>query len=1106
MRSFTRSTTRSSIGRRAMAFLIMSKRFLAPALAFPAALALFVLASSLLSCGGGEKATGPVVPTQPTPTVATVTLSPDTVSIRIGAQTTVVARARTSTGVEIGNATITWTSNDSTVAAVNQMGTVSAKRFGPAIITAATAGVSGIVRIQVLAPTRDSTTISATDTTRVITGLGSSVTVAPNASLSGQRLVVEETAPPAGTNNPLGPTIKVSFAGSLAGLRASASANPADLSLTVSTVTSVPSGVVAQGESRVAFLLSGGSTLATSSSPLLRVSDFETPSTSGTGAATLTSSMKLTTAGSTPMVIVPTSAPPSCSQTDFPDGERLYRIRTAPASVGPAPFALVLVHGWQPTQLKPPLWNCETAAAWRPAEDTWSTFLSRFYPADGSPGEAKRLQLFDVWIAHYPSHSSIQSNGDALARLIAQQIPSKRIVVLAHSMGGLVTAAALRASPGLAIDTIVSLGTPWRGTPIPGGLWILSSGWSCATISGSTAGAVAAGVATLTEGSRGLSDVNNGYLQTTLRSTINTLAPRITAVGGNIRSAHLNPALDGQYLFYAFGDCVLKDLGYNGSDGVVPTTSVTAEGQISDFTIISGLDHSQLYAAGGQADPLGIAVDRFLAYLDHHAPVASLSVAPATASIAVGATQQFTATLKDATGGTLTNRPVSWSSSNPSVATVNGASGLAAGVAVGTTTITGASGGQPASVSLTVTPPVNLVRFTAISVHALHTCGLSTSGSVYCWGGDFAGTLGRGILPLSTTDCKLNLSGTVPCVSIPTPVEGGLTFTSLATTSSGGVYYSCAGTPDRVYCWGGNSAGEIGNGAAAGTFARVPTAVASSSQYASIAVGGNVTCGIIVASSFTDCWGDNSWGQLADPQLSQKCGGSINGIAGTCSTLPHRIPGALLFTQITIGSYHSCALSAAGVAYCWGYNSNSQIGAPAQDVCWWIPDLAPMCNWHPTTVETTLRFTSLAAGSDFTCGVSTAASVYCWGRNEPYGQLGTGSIEPWSSMRPLAVANASSFAKVFAGYNHACALDSTGAAYCWGRNFDGQLGDGSTTDRWSPVRTGGSLRFTSLSLGVWHTCGIATDGYAYCWGFNGQRQLGNDSPANALSPVKVEWQ
>lgn len=1093
---------RQPLGLRTVSLLGLSKRLKNPTLTLPATLAVLVLASSLFSCGGGEKVTAAVTP-PPAVSVATVTVSPDTVSMRVGTQITVVARARTSAGAEIATAAMAWTSSDTAVAAVSQAGSVSAKRFGSAVITAATAAVSGVVRIQVLAVPRDSTTISATDTTRVIVGLGATVTVAPNASLSGQRLVVEEAAPPEGTNSPLGAAIRVSMAGSPAGsrasLRASATGSLADLTFTVSMVTSPPPGTVVQGESRVAFLLSGGSPLATPSSPLFRVSDVETASTSGTGAAIYTSSIKLTSTGSTPLLIVATSAPPSCSQTDFPDGERLYRIRTAPASTGPAPFALVLVHGWQPDQL-----SCESAAAWRPAEAVWARFLSRFYPTDGSQGEEKRLQLFDVWIAHYPSHRSIQSNGDALARLIAQQIPSKRIVVLAHSMGGLVTAAALRTSPALAIDTIVALGTPWRGTPIPGGLWILSSGWSCATVTGSAAGAVAASVAALTEGSRGLSDAASGYLQSTLRSTINALAPRVTVVGGSIRSTHLNPSTNGNYLFYAFGDCVLKDLGYSGSDGVVPTTSASAEGDIRDATVVGGLDHSQLYAAPGQSDPLRIAVNRFLSYLDNHAPVATVSIAPATASIAVGATVQYTATLNDASGGALPARTVVWSSSNQNVVTVNATTGLATAVTVGTATITASSEGKVGSAILAVTPAGSSVRFTSISADALHTCALSTSGTIYCWGGDWVGTLGRGVLPSNTSKCSLNYSGLVPCVSTPTPVAGELTFSSLAVTSGGAALHTCGGTTNGAYCWGGNGSGELGNGVVNGFF-RVPTAVASSSQYASLAIGRGVTCGVTALSSFVDCWGDNAWGQLADPLLSQKCGGEINNVQGTCSPVPHRIPGAWRFPQITVAAGHSCALTAEGIAHCWGSNGNFPVGAPAQDVCWWFPDLPPMCNWRPTEVATTLRFTSLTAGYSFTCGVSTSSGVYCWGMNDPVGQLGIGSILPTTSIRPLAVAGSSSFTRVFAGEFHVCALDGSGAAYCWGRNSNGQLGDGSTVDRLSPVRSAGDTRFTSLSLGQYHTCGIAIDGYAYCWGDNSLRQLGSDSKGIASSPTRVVW-
>ncbi|MCP4304231.1 MAG: RCC1 repeat-containing protein [bacterium] len=382
--------------------------------------------------------------------------------------------------------------------------------------------------------------------------------------------------------------------------------------------------------------------------------------------------------------------------------------------------------------------------------------------------------------------------------------------------------------------------------------------------------------------------------------------------------------------------------------------------------------------------------------------------------------------------------------------------------------------------------PVNVIGLpsstaaTAIAAGAGLTCALTDIGGVRCWGLNHAGQLGN--------------ASTVGS-SRPVDVHGLRRQVSAIAIGSGAVLgfvrleHACALTIDgEVVCWGSNRLGQLGNGTR--TDSATPSGVVEiETEIIAITAGGSHTCALTVNGAIK-CWGENHHGQLGN-------------LTTTNSSTPEDVIGlGGDAVAIAAGVFHTCALMSDGQIMCWGYNNRGQLGN-GRFQSGPTPVPSPV-------LESDIEYISITAGLLHTCALTRNGPRRCWGLNNQ-GQLGDETTidrnEPFE-VRGLGIGVTAT--AIAAGGTHTCAVTSTGGVKCWGWNTVGQLGDGTTSLDPGPVPVdviglGNGVTATAIAAGYSHTCALTSDGEVMCWGRNARGQLGNGSTTNSSTPVPVDW-
>jgi alpha-tubulin suppressor-like RCC1 family protein len=373
--------------------------------------------------------------------------------------------------------------------------------------------------------------------------------------------------------------------------------------------------------------------------------------------------------------------------------------------------------------------------------------------------------------------------------------------------------------------------------------------------------------------------------------------------------------------------------------------------------------------------------------------------------------------------------------------------------------------------SATATLPLTVTTWTSVTLGGLQACGLQSDHTAWCWGADDYGQAGS----------AGNLGSMSPS-SAPTQVGDNSDWVSL----TAGDFHTCGiRSNGTAWCWGSNQVGELGTSAnvATSTPNPVPSQVGTATDWAQLSAGHDHTCGV-KADHTLWCWGANNDGQL---------GTATNSDTDSATPDPVQVGTDTDWVQVSAGGRHTCALKTDHTLWCWGANDFGQLGV--------APD-ASTDTAQPVPHQVTGSWAAVAAGDRYTCATRTDRIAWCWGRNTD-GQLGyptnIGTDAP--NPDPQQVGVDTDWADLAAGLNHTCAVKTDGTTWCWGDNTFGETSTaaipGATA---TPTQLGTATSWSELTAGWGASCGLTDEGTVWCWGNNDAGQLGSSTNIGTATP------
>ena len=361
-----------------------------------------------------------------------------------------------------------------------------------------------------------------------------------------------------------------------------------------------------------------------------------------------------------------------------------------------------------------------------------------------------------------------------------------------------------------------------------------------------------------------------------------------------------------------------------------------------------------------------------------------------------------------------------------------------------------------------------------ISAGEVHTCALSNSGEVFCWGSGASHRLGNSEVANSPIPAKV------------IGEEGAGFLTEVVQISAGGSHTCALKNSGQIRCWGSKSSGQLGHGQSGGN-SPTPVVVLASGQSVGggplenikqVSAGKSHTCAL-ESTGRVLCWGSGSEGQLG--QGTNLISNSSTPVMVVASGEPSGGRSLENIEQISLGMEHTCAKRRSGKLSCWGKGTVGQLTGNTNQI---TPKKVSAFSNGPELGN--VEHVGLGASADHSCILKTDGGFLCWGSGRG-GQLGEGTNRLWSHLYPKTVVSPPSVIlgkDIGAGGQHTCVIQGNGVN-CWGRGFGGQLGNNARVISASPVfaSTLGSSEFQEISSGESYSCVLNQAGQVHCWGY-----------------------